>query len=361
MASETLARFSDTETASGAVRVEREPNLDYQITDNTQYGSVDYQVAYQVEWVSDFDRIEIQVENLDKSYISGETFTRANTEGVVSYPSSGSDGGAESSDTYRFTFRVYRSGSTDPVIRKVATDNPDGADTGEGDFGNGNSSELEWAFVEDTPDNSGASYDLYYQVVERDEFSNVRIRFKDTTENWGTRTRTSENAPNGHVTYSVDGTGGHSFDIAVEVLNQNGLVVDSTEFTDVADGSDPEAYGDPVEPDSPKLDSFVVTDNTDGAGAKYSLSYQTADADRFGGAKITFENADNSWATETTTTGQNQPDGTVSYSTGGTNGDRYEITVEVLETRNGVTFPVDSGTLEDVADGSGATWPEDTS
>lgn len=361
--STTVARFRDTETASGTIRVGQTPTLDYRIYDQTKNNNAEFKVAYQVENVDPFDRIEITVDNVpDGQYnpnpggdAETESFSRTSPEGTVSTSSYGGHSG----DTFEFIFTVFEQGTASPVIEKTVTDTADGNDTGDGNFGNKNSAEIEWILVEDDTKSNNGNYTVYYELTNLDNnVGLVRGRFQNGNNSWATVSDTSTDTPNGTLSYNEGGTGGDPFDIVVEVENENGLIVDEVTISDVADGNDPAGYGDPGRPDSPTLDSFTLTDTTQNNNTNYSLSYQTSNTARFGGARVRFENTQKASATETKTTGDTKTSGTVTYSAGGTEGDLYEITVIVLENRNGITFPIDSGTLEDVADGgSSKSWP----
>ncbi|SFR98676.1 hypothetical protein SAMN05216559_2078 [Halomicrobium zhouii] len=357
---ETTASFRDSLSASGTVAVDGDPTLNYQIQDESKNNNAEYQIAFQVKWVSNFDRIEVEVENIDNPNISGDTFTRAELEGTISYPRDGGSDGGAMGERYQFTFRVYRQGTNDPIITKQTTDEAGGSGSSSGEFGNTNSPQLDWVLVEDTTKNNNGEYTAYYEVSNLDSFGQVRARFRDTNNSAATNTDLSQDSPTGSLSYNEGGTEGDSFEITIEVENQSGLVVDDVVINDDADGSDPSGYGDPTRPDSPKLESFTLTDTTQNNTTNYTVSYETSNTDRFGGARVTFEDTQKESATEIKTTGSNEPNGTVEYSSGGTEDHRFEVTVEILETRNGTTFAIDSGTLEDTADG-GATmkWPED--
>ncbi|QLH84146.1 hypothetical protein [Halosimplex pelagicum] len=359
----TSARFSDTESASGTVRVGRSPTLNYQIVDETKNNNAEYAISYQVENVGNFDRIELYLDNNpDGQYNTdlggngeSESYTRTSTEGTISTQSFGGHSG----DTFEFIFEVYEVGDSSPVIRKVVTDESgDGSGSEEGEFGNENSTEIEWILVTDDAKNNNGDYAVYYELTKLQNFGQVRVRFVDKDESWGTVTKTSRNTPNGRVDYTEGGTGGHEFDIIVEVLNQNDIVVDDVTISDIADGTDPTSYGNPARTDSPTLDSFTVADDMKNNNADYTVSYQTSNSSRFGGVDVVFRDITKS---KTDTRSNDSPSGTVSFEQGGRGGNQFEITVEVFETREGVTFPIDSGTVEDTADGGGQrSWPQDT-
>lgn len=235
----TWSRFADTDAAAGTVRIDEDPTLNYTIDDQTQNNKASYEVFYQVEWVSDFDRIEVRVENLDDSNIGPETLTGYATEDSLAYPGGGgSDGGAEN-DTYEFQLSVY-DGAGNVAIQRTTTDVADGDGTSEGDMGNADDPTIESVTVTDTTENQTTNYTVAYELAGADDsnFSEVVVTFDDTSNTWADATRRSSSRPTGSVSYSRGGTQDNTYEITVEVENENGLVVDSTTITDVADGDD---------------------------------------------------------------------------------------------------------------------------
>ena len=107
--------------------------------------------------------------------------------------------------------------------------------------------------------------------------------------------------------------------------------------------------------DDPVLDSFTVTDQTQYNNTDYVVDYQLSNvsASNFSQVVVTFDDNANNWA-DATETSTAQPNGSVTYAQGGTEGDTYTITVEV-ENENGLV--VDSGSVDDVADGSNSQYP----
>jgi|GEM_PF-3443972 len=236
----TTATFRDSLSASGTVAVDGNPTLNYQIQDESKNNNAEYQIVFQVKWVANFDRIEIDVENQDAQHIAGDTFTRSTLEGSISYPGGGNTDGGAAGDSYQFSFRVYEEGLSDPVIAEQTTDTADGSGSGEGDFGDANSPQLESFYVTDETLNNNTNYTVEYEVSNTEEFQEVVITFDDAQNNWADAARTSTSAPTGSVSYSHGGTEGHEYEITVDVKNQNGITVDSGSVVDVANGDDSE-------------------------------------------------------------------------------------------------------------------------
>jgi len=236
---ETAAAFRDEDGVTGTVRVDGDPTLNYQIVDQTANNNAEYEIYTQVEWMSSFDRVEIQVENLDAGHISGETLTQNSKEGWKSYPRGGGSDGGAAGDTYRFTFRVYETGSSSPVIQKTREDTADGDGQQDGDFSSPNDPKLESVYVTDETQYNNTDYTVEYEVSDyQNGFGEVRVTFDNRANDWSDATKSSSSTPTGTVSYAQGGTEDDTYDIVVEVKNENGLTVDSTTVTDVANGSD---------------------------------------------------------------------------------------------------------------------------
>ncbi|WP_201293943.1 hypothetical protein [Natronorubrum halalkaliphilum] len=126
------------------------------------------------------------------------------------------------------------------VLSETVTDIADGEDpTGNQQPSNPDGPELETFTVTDDTLNDNTEYTVDYEVSESDRLEEVRVTFENTEpgEGWATRTKTSDEAPTGTVTYSQGGTEGHAYEITVGVVNENGIVVDSGSIAHVA-GSD---------------------------------------------------------------------------------------------------------------------------
>lgn len=236
----TSALFTSSQSATGAVQVDAAPNLNYLISDQTQYTNVAYSVSFQVEWVKNFDRIEIGIENTTDGDHSA-TYTQYSESGTISYPKNGNGDGRDAGDTYEFTFEVYESGASTPVIDKTVTDTADGNDSGEGDFGSTDDPKLERITVTDTTKNTNVEYTVEYEVSNTQNFQSAEITFDGRNgASWDRKTVTKTGSPTGTASYRQGFKNVPTFDIAVEVTNTDGLVVDSHTVTDDPDGNDTE-------------------------------------------------------------------------------------------------------------------------
>ncbi len=242
----TVAQFSDSRTASGTVVVDGDPTLNYRIVDESANSNAEYQIHYQAEWVTDFKNVTVRVNNTQKSNLNPVTYSRPTEQGRVSHPSVDNDGGAYN-DTYAFNFTVYDT-SGNAVIRKNTTDVAGDGGQGEGDFGNSNSPEIRSFTVIDNGDENQdySKYAVEHTVARFTDSYVVNVTFKDmnTSSPWADDAVTNSQG-NGTVYYASDnyknrqgGTSGDTYRITVEVVNENGLVVDAANVTDVsADGS----------------------------------------------------------------------------------------------------------------------------
>lgn len=238
----TSASFHDTESAGGTVQINGDPTLNYQITDESENNKAQYTVAYQVEWVTNFDRIEIQIDNNPDGQYSPDSdeavkFTEYSEEGAVSH----SFGGNHAGETFEFVFEVYEQDSQSPIITKITTDVADGEGTDDGDFGDVNSPDLKRISVFDNFQNNKANYTVEYEASDTN-FYDALITFDNKTQtNWGDATRTSTDKPIGSVSYSKGGTGGDLYDITVELRKANGITVATqTIKEEKVDGDDTE-------------------------------------------------------------------------------------------------------------------------
>lgn len=228
----TSGRFLDSNGATGTVQIDDDPTLSYTIGDEAQHNKAAYEVQYQVEWVADFDSIEVVVANTTDPSDS-MTETRTTRSGVVTYQGSGNTAG----DTYEFTFTVSDSAGN-VVLQKTDTDTADGKDTQHGETGSVDTPTLEGIDVYDDRTNNKTSYTVSWEVANTATFQQVTVTFENTTRNNPkVETRTSTD-PTGPVSYAKGGTGGDRYEITVDVYNDEGIVVDSQTVADVSDGDD---------------------------------------------------------------------------------------------------------------------------
>ncbi|WP_424006554.1 type IV pilin [Haloferax denitrificans] len=100
-------------------------------------------------------------------------------------------------------------------------------------------------------------------------------------------------------------------------------------------------------PESTAINGMHVEDRTtDAGGAGYRVDYDVTAGPDFDRVRVTFENRDSSWATQTVT--ETNARGYATYDIGAGVGDRYRITVAALDADGNV---LDSRTISDVADG----------
>lgn len=243
----TSALFHDAESATGEISVDDDPTLNYNVVDNSAFSAsfrtgARYQIQYQAAWVRSFDRVEIQVENVDDGSVPGDSVTETAAEGAVTYPRSGTYDDGSQGDTYRFTIEVYSSGDSSPVLSTVVTDDAGGGGTGDGDMGSVDDPTLADYQVTDDSGSIVARYAVDYQLenATANNFSEVAVTFDDldVSGNPG-QTNTSTSRPNGTVSYTQVFTADDNYRLTIEVKNENGIVVDSATVSDVADGTDP--------------------------------------------------------------------------------------------------------------------------
>ncbi|MFC4988191.1 hypothetical protein [Saliphagus infecundisoli] len=225
----TMERRADVEAGEEP----GEPTLKRKIIDETKNTNAAFTIEYDVESVADFDRLELDVENASVGWIAGESFVRESPEGVLSYPSSGHDGGAEG-HTYTFTFRVYDSNG---VVLTRSTERVAGEESDDDDgIGGADDPELEWFAVEDdSSPQHGTTLAVEYQtaVADPDRFGSVRVEFDtdaDPGGHWADETIYGEGSSD-TVTHTRDGTVGSTYEVTVAVERPSGVTVDSGTVT----------------------------------------------------------------------------------------------------------------------------------
>ncbi|MEA5386222.1 hypothetical protein VB779_03285 [Haloarculaceae archaeon H-GB11] len=142
------------------------------------------------------------------------------------------------------------------------------------------------------------------------------------------------------------------------MYDTNGAVTDSVTITDTADGTS-QSQGDVTDGDSPSFAGTVV-DDLGGDEANYEASYNVTDRTNFGSVKVSYENLDSGGAdaTYTSTDPRTNVDDYAEASFGGTAGDEYRITIQLLDTAGVV---VDERVETDVADGTDPSGNADLS
>lgn len=237
----TSALFADSGNAAGGIDVDDSPTLNYAITDDTQNTNVEYSVAFQVEWVADFDRIEIRIENVDAGHLGPESYTEPVEEGTVQYPPGGGSDGGAADDTYEFRFEVYEVGSGTPVITETVTDVADGDGQRKGDMGSTNSPKIDTFTLVDNSDvqTDQTRFTVDYAVDNVAEYDHVEVTFDNLENDWSDVTM-SDGLQDSTVDYGPQGgTTEQDYQITLDVVNTNGIVTDSDAITDEADGTSP--------------------------------------------------------------------------------------------------------------------------
>jgi len=245
----TRAQFSDEGSASGSVNIDAPPTLNYFIDEKHPNGNlnhVQYDIYFQVEWVSGFDGLNIYIDNTPNGQYDGgasvqETFLNLGSEGSVSTQTFWSHGG----DTFEFIFDVS-STQGDSFQRVITDDADDTNDQGDkSEFQTANTPVIDSFTVYDNWDNQGGYYDVEYYVSNTSGFQGeTRVRFE--AQNWNSpdASYTEAGASVAHDTISYGPSGGKSrtWNITVEVVKQSGLVVDSETVTDVPGDGNNSSY-----------------------------------------------------------------------------------------------------------------------
>lgn len=219
-------------TLTRAVTVADSPELTYRIRDQTQYGNAAFTISYRVRRLPEFDRIEIEVENVDKGNIGQETYVEQSTEGTVTYPPGGGSDGGVGGDTYEFRFRVYDQSGEVTALSTETTTTADGDDPPGDDLGSEDDPELVGFTVTNDEQHTNNRFTVDYEVDRLEEFEEVQVEFDNTERDWADGTKSSGDAPTGTVVYPAEGqrqggVNGNAYDVTVEVYNQSGIPVDS--------------------------------------------------------------------------------------------------------------------------------------
>ncbi|WP_222919564.1 hypothetical protein [Natrinema sp. SYSU A 869] len=215
-----------------SVAVNASPAFKQQIRDYTQHGNAAFGLSYRVSRLPNFERVEIEVENVDAGHIGQESYVESDAEQTVSYPPSGGSDGGAGGDTYEFRFRVYdQSGEVTELSTEVRTtangENPPGDDLSDED-----DPKLVGFTVTNDEQHTNNRFTVEYEVDRLEEFRDVQVEFDNTENDWSDRTKSNDAAPTGSVAYPEagqrqGGVNGNTYDVAVEVYNQGGIPVDS--------------------------------------------------------------------------------------------------------------------------------------
>lgn len=217
-----------------------EPALKTQIRDATRNSNAAFEIAYRVTDVSEFDRVEIDVENVDDANGGPTTYREENDAGTLSY---GPDGGT-AGDTYEFRFRVYDSTGELTELYTETTTVANGESPPGDDLGRDSDPELVEFSVTNDERNTNNRFTVDYEVDNSGgEFQEVRAEFDNIQRNWADGTKRSTDEPTGTIVYPEPdsyqgGVNGDTYEITVEVYNRDGIPVDSGTVTIEAGSND---------------------------------------------------------------------------------------------------------------------------
>ncbi|MFB6114745.1 MAG: hypothetical protein ABEK04_00500, partial [Candidatus Nanohalobium sp.] len=206
---------------------------------------------------------------------------------------------------------------------------------------------LDQFVLNDNSENSNVKYDLKYNVSNLDNFQKTRVKFDNLENSWSDETLINTSAPEGSVYYEAGGEMGADYNVTVEVINQEGQVTDSAEITDTADGSDAYYPSDLGEGQTnPSLEDQNITDNsnTNTDDTAFFVEYKVNQTENFQELRAVFDNQANDWS-DRTITNTSAPSGTMNYTETGTTGDKYNITLKVIN-NDGITVDTYSRLVE---------------
>ena len=315
----------------------------YTLRDTSENSNTNYELIYDIDGTSRFDHLEVTFDNRNNDW--GDATRSASAErGTVTFSQGGQQGA-----TYDITIRVF---DTDGTVTDTVsvTDTADGSSQSSGDLTESDSPSFTGTVIDDIGGDE-ANYEVSYNVSGRPKFGSVRVQYTNLDSGGADATYTSADPRHNIDSYadaSFGGTSGDEYRIRIELLDTDGVVVDERVVTDVADGTDPSGNADLTRPSSPTLSSYSVKDTTKNNNGKFSVQYRISDPNSdFSQVEAIFRNTDNSWATETKSS--SNTGGTLRYNAGGVGGDRYSITLRVLDD-DGIV--VDEVTVTDTADGT---------
>ena len=209
--------------------------------------------------------------------------------------------------------------------------------------------------VRDKTKNNTVIYRVFHSVDNLADFDRVEVTYENLDTGYVQTVTEQSTQPESFTTYSRGGVAGDQYKITISVFDTSGAVVLSEVVEDVADGTNPTGNdnlgGGPTDP---VLDSFDVVDTTENNTTHFDVDYVVSNTSEFKEVRVVFDNTSgNDWA-DSTEGPNNSANGSISYSSGGTEDDTFDITVKVYDSDGNY---VDAGTVTDVADGSGTSWP----
>ncbi|MFB6181184.1 MAG: hypothetical protein ABEJ93_04875 [Candidatus Nanohalobium sp.] len=221
--------------ASQPITLYDRPSLEsFVVKDNEQYGNADYTVEYEVSNLASFQEVRVIFDNQANDWSDG-TYTSSDAPtGSVSH-SSGSEG-----DTFNITVEVLNTSSAVTDWGNV-TDVSDGSNTyypqdlGGGkenpDFKDVNLSDNSNTVTDST------RFEVEYELNKTTNFQEVKATFNNLQNDWSDAVTTNSSSPEGTLNYQDWGTTGQDYNITVEVINSDGIPVDTRKYTETADGN----------------------------------------------------------------------------------------------------------------------------
>ncbi|MFB1063187.1 hypothetical protein [Natrinema sp. H-ect4] len=221
------------------VTVSAGPTFKQQIRDDSRNTNAAFTISYRVSRLPNFDRVELEVENLDAGHIGTTTYAEGVTEQTLSYPPGGGTDGGAAGDTYEFRFRVYDASGEVTDRSTVVTTTADGSNPPGDDLGDEGDPTLVGFSVTNDVLHTNNRFTVDYEVDPGEDFGEVTVGFDNTEHDWSDATKTSDAAPTGTVVYPSannrqGGVNGDTYDVTVSVYNQSGIPVDSGTVSIVA-------------------------------------------------------------------------------------------------------------------------------
>lgn len=215
-----------------AVTVTNPPVLRQQIRDHTQNSNAAFTISYQVRRLPDFERIEVEVENVDAGHIEQVTYVEQASEQTLTYPPGGGTDGGAAGNTYEFRFRVYDVAGEVEALYTERTTTADGQNPPGDELRDEDDPKLVGFTVTNDVQHTNNRFTVDYEVDQLEEFQEVQVEFDNREHDWSDETISNADAPIGTVVYPPNqsrqgGVNGDTYDVTVQVYSQNGIPVDS--------------------------------------------------------------------------------------------------------------------------------------
>ncbi len=211
-------------------------DIEYVVSDTSRNNNARYQLSYDVTGTSEFDRLEVQYNNLDESYDSASgSYETGDSRGKTDLFTAGGTMG----DNYEIVLTAYDASGNVLGTERI-TDSADGQSPPGDDLSTPSSPQLQNVDMRDKSkvQQDEGHYQVFYDVSGSGSFDSVEVTFRNLDHGWGTKTK-SDGRRSGNVQYRQGGTAGDDYEIIVRVLDGDGIVVDTQTITDTADGNDP--------------------------------------------------------------------------------------------------------------------------